>query len=669
MKIIYLLILITISYETKNYERFDLYDDTLLTLAEQNKNYLLSFVLSNHTKDETINFFLKIPKSKDYSSENITFFTLDEIIKLEEIEIPENTFNISLKKNATNDLFYTYFIEHKINNEKQIIFLIDSITSNEKIYAMITKLDESNRYEIQLNEEKKLDLNNKPLFFVSEIQNIKEDINTLYFIFDCEFDLLNNSIIKLNKSNDDYEAFPPIQSTNLVNPLNDVNNIIFQLKNGENNYSLYLQIEGKKKSVGVILETEKKGFINLKKVTYNLLINQTVNYNFIPINVGNQKKLLVIESSSSIDNSYFYVIKQNNNDNLDFYYSYYNDPLDSYVRNYDLKKIDCETKLSNNEKYNYCNFTYNFPTMKSQLFFYSNSGILNIRNGKLKENFIHANDKFKDNFISNLHYSIGFSNNNESIYMKIIASTNKKIKFRTYLISKEINEIFEINEEPIVLNNFYFSLDDETYYYFEYMSNEIYKSLIYDIISNDNCSISFEKTLQSQNSSDYYNISRNEEKEITNKHKFVFIELNVSEFNIDNEIYLTFSGPNNNKFNNSKFYFVSESVNNESFNGEQFISVNCKNSFNETSFTFYCDFKKKKYDTLKLILSLKEENVLFKIKNTQNNPIPEEKNDSSYLIIIIIIVAIVLFGLILIFSFAFRTKRVESAEIDVNMSI
>lgn len=669
MKIIYLLILITISYETKNYEKFNLHDDTLLTLAEQNKNYLLSFVLSNHTKDETINFFLKIPKSKDYSSENITFFTLDEIVPLEEIKIPENTFNISLKKNVSNDLFYTYFIEHKINNEKQIIFLIDSITSNEKIYAMITKLDESNRYEIQLNEEKKLDLNNKPLFFVSEIQNIKEDINTLYFIFDCEFDLLNNSIIKLNKSNDDYEAFPPIQSTNLVNPLNDVNNIIFQLKNGENNYSLYLQIEGKKKSVGVILETEKKGFINLKKVTYNLLINQTVNYNFIPINVGNQKKLLVIESSSSIDNSYFYVIKQNNNDNLDFYYSYYNDPLDSYVRNYDLKKIDCETKSSNNEKYNYCNFTYNFPTMKSQLFFYSNSGTLNIRNGKLKENFIHANDQFKDNFISNLHYSIGFSNNNESIYMKIIASTNKKIKFRTYLISKEINEIFEINEEPIVLNNFYFSLDDETYYYFEYMSNEIYKSLIYDIISNDNCSISFEKTLQSQNSSDYYNISRNEEKEITNKHKFVFIELNVSEFNIDNEIYLTFSGPNNNKFNNSKFYFVSESVNNESFNGEQFISVNCKNSFNETSFTFYCDFKKKKYDTLKLILSLKEENVLFKIKNTQNNPIPEETNDSSYLIIIIIIVAIVLFGLILIFSFAFRTKRVESAEIDVNMSI
>ena len=669
MKIIYLLILITISYETKNYEKFNLHDDTLLTLAEQNKNYLLSFVLSNHTKDETINFFLKIPKSKDYSSENITFFTLDEIVPLEEIKIPENTFNISLKKNVSNDLFYTYFIEHKINNEKQIIFLIDSITSNEKIYAMITKLDESNRYEIQLNEEKKLDLNNKPLFFVSEIQNIKEDINTLYFIFDCEFDLLNNSIIKLNKSNDDYEAFPPIQSTNLVNPLNDVNNIIFQLKNGENNYSLYLQIEGKKKSVGVILETEKKGFINLKKVTYNLLINQTVNYNFIPIDVGNQKKLLVIESSSSIDNSYFYVIKQNNNDNLDFYYSYYNDPLDSYVRNYDLKKIDCETKSSNNEKYNYCNYTYNFPTMKSQLFFYSNSGTLNIRNGKLKENFIHANDQFKDNFISNLHYSIGFSNNNESIYMKIIASTNKKIKFRTYLISKEINEIFEINEEPIVLNNFYFSLDDETYYYFEYMSNEIYKSLIYDIISNDNCSISFEKTLQSQNSSDYYNISRNEEKEITNKHKFVFIELNVSEFNIDNEIYLTFSGPNNNKFNNSKFYFVSESVNNESFNGEQFISVNCKNSFNETSFTFYCDFKKKKYDTLKLILSLKEENVLFKIKNTQNNPIPEETNDSSYLIIIIIIVAIVLFGLILIFSFAFRTKRVESAEIDVNMSI
>ena len=40
-------------------------------------------------------------------------------------------------------MFYTYFIEHKINNEKQIIFLIDSITSNEKIYAMITKLDES----------------------------------------------------------------------------------------------------------------------------------------------------------------------------------------------------------------------------------------------------------------------------------------------------------------------------------------------------------------------------------------------------------------------------------------------------------------------------------------------------------------------------------------------
>ena len=669
MKIIYLLILITISYETKNYERFDLYDDTLLTLAEQNKNYLLSFVLSNHTKDETINFFLKIPKTKDYSSENITFFTLDEIIKLEEVEIPENTFNISLKKNVSNDLFYTFFIEHKINNEKQIIFLIDSITSNGKIYAMITKLDESNRYEIQLNEEKKLDLNNKPLFFVSEIQNIQEDIITLYFIFDCEFDLLNNSIIKLNKSNDDYEAFPPIQSTNLITPLNDVNNIIFQLKNGENNYSLYLQIEGKKKSVGVILETEKKGLINLKKVTYNLLINQTVNYNFIPINVGNQKKLLVIESSSSIDNSYFYVIKQNNNDNLDFYYSYYNDLLDSYVRNYDLKKIDCETKSSNNEKYNYCNYTYNFPTIKSQLFFYSNSGILNIRNGKLKENFIHANYKFKDNFISNLHYSIGFSNNNESIYMKIIASTNKKIKFRTYLISKEINEIFEINEEPIVLNNFYFSLDDETYYYFEYMSNEIYKSLIYDIMSNDNCSISFEKTSQSQNSSDYYNISRNEEKEITNKHKFVFIELNVSEFNIDNEIYLTFSGPNNNKFNNSKFYFVSESVNNESFNGEQFISVNCKNSFNETSFTFYCDFKKKKYDTLKLILSLKEENVLFKIKNTQNNPNPEETNDSSYLITIIIIVAIVLIALICIFYFVFRKKRVESAEIDINMSI
>ena len=669
MKIIYLLILITISYETKNYEKFNLHDDTLLTLAEQNKNYLLSFVLSNHTKDETINFFLKIPKTKDYSSENITFFTLDEIIKLEEVEIPENTFNISLKKNVSNDLFYTYFIEHKINNEKQIIFLIDSITSNEKIYAMITKLDESNRYEIQLNEEKKLDLNNKPLFFVSEIQNIQEDIITLYFIFDCEFDLLNNSIIKLNKSNDDYEAFPPIQSTNLITPLNDVNNIIFQLKNGENNYSLYLQIEGKKKSVGVILETEKKGFINLKKVTYNLLINQTVNYNFIPINVGNQKKLLVIESSSSIDNSYFYVIKQNNNDNLDFYYSYYNEPLDSYDRNYDLKKIDCESKSSNNEKYNYCNYTYNFPTMKSQLFFYSNSGTLNIRNGKLKENFIHANDQFKDNFISNLHYSIGFSNNNESIYMKIIASTNKKIKFRTYLISKEINEIFEINEEPIVLNNFYFSLDDETYYYFEYMSNEIYKSLIYDIISNDNCSISFEKTLQSQNSSDYYNISRNEEKEITNKHKFVFIELNVSEFNIDNEIYLTFSGPNNNKFNNSKFYFVSENVNNESFNGEQFISVNCKNSFNETSFTFYCDFKKKKYDTLKLILSLKEENVLFKIKNTQNNPNPEETNDSSYLITIIIIVAIVLIALICIFYFVFRKKRVESAEIDINMSI
>jgi hypothetical protein len=67
MKIIYLLILITISYETKNYEKFNLHDDTLLTLAEQNKNYLLSFVLSNHTKDETINFFLKIPKSKDYS--------------------------------------------------------------------------------------------------------------------------------------------------------------------------------------------------------------------------------------------------------------------------------------------------------------------------------------------------------------------------------------------------------------------------------------------------------------------------------------------------------------------------------------------------------------------------------------------------------------------------
>ena len=669
MKIIYLLILITISYETKNYERFDLYDDTLLTLAEQNKNYLLSFVLSNHTKDETINFFLKIPKTKDYSSENITFFTLDEIIKSEEVEIPENTFNISLKKNVSNDLFYTFFIEHKINNEKQIIFLIDSITSNEKIYAMITKLDESNRYEIQLNEEKKLDLNNKPLFFVSEIQNIQEDIITLYFIFDCEFDLLNNSIIKLNKSNDDYEAFPPIQSTNLITPLNDVNNIIFQLKNGENNYSLYLQIEGKKKSVGVILETEKKGFINLKKVTYNLLINQTVNYNFIPIDVGNQKKLLVIESSSSIDNSYFYVIKQNNNDNLDFYYSYYNDLLDSYVRNYDLKKIDCETKSSNNEKYNYCNYTYNFPTMKSQLFFYSNSGILNIRNGKLKENFIHANDQFKDNFISNLHYSIGFSNNNESIYMKIIASTNKKIKFRTYLISKQINEIFEINDEPITLNNFYFSLDDETYYYFEYMSNEIYKSLIYDIMSNDNCSISFEKTLQSQNSSDYYNISRNEEKEITNKHKFVFIELNVSEFNIDNEIYLTFSGPNNNKFNNSKFYFVSESVNNESFNGEQFISVNCPNSFNETSFTFYCDFKKKKYDTLKLILSLKEENVLFKIKNTQNNPNPEETNDSSYLITIIIIVAIVLIALICIFYFVFRKKRVESAEIDINMSI
>ena len=87
--------------------------------------------------------------------------------------------------------------------------------------------------------------------------------------------------------------------------------------------------------------------------------------------------------------------------------------------------------------------------------------------------------------------------------MKIIASTNKKIKFKIYLISKKINEIFEINEEPIVLNNFYFSLDDETYYYFEYMSNEIYKSLIYDIMSNDNCSISFEKTLQSQNSSDY----------------------------------------------------------------------------------------------------------------------------------------------------------------------
>ncbi len=669
MKIIYLLILITISYETKNYERFDLYDDTLLTLAEQNKNYLLSFVLSNHTKDETINFFLKIPKSKDYSSENITFFTLDEIVTLEKIEIPENTFNISLKKYVSNDLFYTFFIEHKINNEKQIIFLIDSITSNEKIYAMITKLDESNRYEIQLNEEKKLDLNNKPLFFVSEIQNIQEDIMTLYFIFECEFDLLNNSIIKLNKSNDIYESFPPIQSTNLVNPLNDVNNIIFQLKNGENNYSLYLQIEGKKKSVGVILETEKKGFINLKKVTYNLLINQTVNYNFIPINVGNQKKLLVIESSSSIDNSYFYVIKQNNNDNLDFYYSYYNEPLDSYDRNYDLKKIDCETKSSNNEKYNYCNYTYNFPTMKSQLFFYSNSGTLNIRNGKLKENFIHANDQFKDNFISNLHYSIGFSNNNESIYMKIIASTNKKIKFRTYLISKQINEIFEINDEPITLNNFYFSLDDETYFYFEYMSNEIYKSLIYDIISNDNCSISFEKTLQSQNSSDYYNLSRNEEKEITNKHKFVFIELNVSEFNIDNEIYLTFSGPNNNKFNNSKFYFVSESVNNESFNGEQFISVNCPNSFNETSFTFYCDFKKKKYDTLKLIISLKEENVLFKIQNTQTNNKPEGTNDSSFIIKIIIIVAIVLIALFCIFYFVFRTKRVESAEIDVNMSI
>ena len=164
-------------------------------------------------------------------------------------------------------------------------------------------------------------------------------------------------------------------------------------------------------------------------------------------------------------------------------------------------------------------------------------------------------------------------------------------------------------------------------------------------------------------------ISRNEEKEITNKHKFVFIELNVSEFNIDNEIYLTFSGPNNNKFNNSKFYFVSESVNNESFNGEQFISVNCKNSFNETSFTFYCDFKKKKYDTLKLILSLKEENVLFKIKNTQNNPNPEETNDSSYLITIIIIVAIVLIALICIFYFVFRKKRVESAEIDINMSI
>ena len=50
MKIIYLLILITISYETKNYERFDLYDDTLLTLAEQNKNYLLSFQIIQKMK-------------------------------------------------------------------------------------------------------------------------------------------------------------------------------------------------------------------------------------------------------------------------------------------------------------------------------------------------------------------------------------------------------------------------------------------------------------------------------------------------------------------------------------------------------------------------------------------------------------------------------------------
>ena len=320
-------------------------------------------------------------------------------------------------------------------------------------FAMITDIDESNVVGITQYEVKKLNFDGKnPLLFFFYFTSF----NNFDFKISSNVNILEEKDIKYIMTDYPFKTFQ-------LKTLYDFNNLypyIYQIKN-DNNFTYYASIYPgltpdrlRNHMFGFKFTLTKPGewtfqFLEKKELEINKYFYINKEYKIEPkfnvyINVISSNYFVIKQSISQSINNIFYSISKKY-ENQDEY-------------NFDIKKLTCIEKRSNETLYKYCNISL-LPNYKSRyLFIYPEKNtpysITTVNHNEGNINRIPINSSYS-NFIQDLNYELfGFTDSNydNNFYVKIqIHSRLVEVYFRHFLINKNINDIYELKDEKIFL--------------------------------------------------------------------------------------------------------------------------------------------------------------------------------------------------------------------------
>ena len=510
---------------------------------------------------------------------------------------------------------------------------------------MITDLDESKRFELNIKDNINYNFENNPLLIIFNMK----DYNYAYFKFNSKINILENYEIKYTHFLHSTSEFTTFQGKDFIEIKKEQ---CYSIKNGENNYTIYFNLiyDNCCTSYAFIIKAFKKEDLLIESLYYSFMQTSYIN-NFneekMVNSVTNNLGIGIISAKPLTGNYIFFVIHQKHNkqrlsNDIDFYYSFSKYNYTFEQKDFKLNNLEYKhKKLENLDNLYYCQiYLNNYDSIRLLLYFLGGGGLF-VRIGHLYEWIIPLKlySKYSDIFKRHNHYSIGFGdlNENEIYYFKIIVNNSEKISFNYFLTNQSISNLTEV-KDPINLDLEYFSygIDNEQIYYFKLNNSDNNSVIILDILNFKDTNITIENTKTNENASEYYSLEKYENKTILSHSKNIFLTLNITNFKKGEIVYMKFEALLL-SFNINTIYYTMDF---NSDNIKYLTSEKCISYINDSKLLIYCNYtKQENNNAIQFFLLLNPNNSIFiqNCKNFQNiEPKNSEGENTEYLKIIII---------------------------------
>lgn len=626
-----------------------------INLIPSNKKNIIALSLKNFKKNTNINLLLRT--KSEFEINNIKYGYYD--INYDDIGIPKETFNINLNYNSTlNDKKYYYF-NINIGEHKQVSFLIDNVPI-ESIFAN-TKFNEANFKIYNYTDNIIINLKKEPVLFAVKTT----EYNNFYSLdlSSNDLKLKYSEILYYSSLNDlsNFISFPSLES------------LLFKMINLNGKKNIYSNIEQEGvKIIYFAIISNSIDQITIKINTKPYLIYAVLD-NKLELNITSNITL-ISNKIEKTDNHYYYFFKHHKGIKINKIYYSLSEKEKENLTEFNITELNCKNKenQNKNEYYYYCNMKKkeNIKTFNLILFSEIEKETTNITFKKRNydeskyDNATICKPIKISNFESYEPKLIAFGDieKEKSLFLKLTHKSNK-IEQQYYLIHNNIDNIFEIPDDKIILNElFKLKIDDNEILYFDYILNNINSNLLSIIsIFNFNGTLEIERTKNNEfNATNKGNIKKYDAGKGKFEKKNFYLLLNISEFHNKEEIFMKFNISS--KLINDDVYYSITNETNDNFN-ISYKNSSCKNKIENNHIIYYCNYIKLNNNdkSIKFILFGYENDIIY-YKNTEINEFETKNNQKSFFWIYLIIILVIIL-IIIIFFLIKKNKKEKSFDI------